>query len=497
MKKNSSIYKSARQSAIYGLFEVFRLIKVFATAFIIPIVSLLRDSRVASKVYYVHLGMILLLIFIIFFAIVKYWRFTYYLSVDNEFIVEEGVFSRSKISIPFDRIQSVDFEQNLIHQIFGVVKLKIDTAGSKNEEASLRAIDINKAKLIKSVILSYSKDVTTVEESEEVEKVETEHTIFQLDTFSLVKVGLTKNVFSSLLLIIALGYQIIDNLNQVGFKDSVKNYIDGATNEIAKTDTIFIVIVLGIFIFISFIVNLIRAVITHFELRLERQNDSFVLSQGLFNRRISTAKESKIQTLSWNNNLFEGFLKMNELVIKHASASEATKKNSMIVLGVNKMHIQTVMTMLFGKHFSIPQEFSSVSRKLFYRLILLATLPLCLYFGLIYLKVLFYSNLSIFIFGFAVLTFHYYQKKKCFAIDNDFLYIKGGVFGYSQVILPLHTVNNVTLKSTPYQRQNNLATIKLYHGAGFESIPYIDFSTAQILADFILYKIEISKKVWM
>ena len=72
-------------------------------------------------------------------SIIAYFKFYYYIK-DDEFIIEKGIFQKTKINLPFDRIQTINFEQNLIHQAFNVVRFEVDSAGSAGKEISLQAI---------------------------------------------------------------------------------------------------------------------------------------------------------------------------------------------------------------------------------------------------------------------------------------------------------------------------------------------------------------------
>src|SRR5690606_11996670 len=84
-------------------------------------------------------------------SILSYFRFHYQLTEDD-LIVEKGIFRRTRTQIPFERIQSVNLEQSLLHQAFNIVKLEIDTAGSKGNELSITALDRNKANEIRRFI---------------------------------------------------------------------------------------------------------------------------------------------------------------------------------------------------------------------------------------------------------------------------------------------------------------------------------------------------------
>ena len=80
------------------------------------------------------------------------FRYYFYIEEDK-LIVEKGVFGRSKTIVPFERIQTINFEQNLAHQVFSVLRLKVDTAGSAQKEFEFDAIAIDQAQALRKIIL--------------------------------------------------------------------------------------------------------------------------------------------------------------------------------------------------------------------------------------------------------------------------------------------------------------------------------------------------------
>src|SRR5690606_28173154 len=62
---------------------------------------------------------------------------------DDELRIESGLFVKKKRYIPFDRIQSLDYTEGIFHRPFGLVKVKVETAGGssmKKAEGELTAI---------------------------------------------------------------------------------------------------------------------------------------------------------------------------------------------------------------------------------------------------------------------------------------------------------------------------------------------------------------------
>ena len=59
---------------------------------------------------------------------------------ERELVIRTGIFFRNERRIPFSRIQNVDAVQNLFHRLFGVVEVRIETGGGKEEEARLSVL---------------------------------------------------------------------------------------------------------------------------------------------------------------------------------------------------------------------------------------------------------------------------------------------------------------------------------------------------------------------
>src|SRR5699024_9574304 len=67
-------------------------------------------------------------------------RYTYRVEED-ELRIEYGIFIRKKRYISKHRIQSIDLSAGIIHRLFGLVSVQIETAGSGTDaEGSLQAV---------------------------------------------------------------------------------------------------------------------------------------------------------------------------------------------------------------------------------------------------------------------------------------------------------------------------------------------------------------------
>jgi putative membrane protein len=73
------------------------------------------------------------------FSTLAWWRYTFQL-VDGELVVAKGVIRVARLNVPIERIQSIAIDQQLLHRLTGLVRVKVDTAGTKDVEFAIDAI---------------------------------------------------------------------------------------------------------------------------------------------------------------------------------------------------------------------------------------------------------------------------------------------------------------------------------------------------------------------
>ena len=78
-------------------------------------------------------------------------RFTYQLT-DDAVVIESGLLSRNRRTIPFDRVQDVDIEQQLLARIFGLAKVSLETGSAGKDEGALDSVSLAEAHRLRGVI---------------------------------------------------------------------------------------------------------------------------------------------------------------------------------------------------------------------------------------------------------------------------------------------------------------------------------------------------------
>src|SRR6187431_1720397 len=153
MENSSHLYHPQRQSPKAVILILLKYIRIIIRQ-MWPILLIVLINPTSGK------GMIITAIafgiaFIsLVYSLVAYTRYYFFIQ-NNELCVRSGVFRKTVLNVPFDRIQSVDFKRNLVHQFLNVVSVQIDTAGSKGSELELDAIELDRAEELRNIVLAY------------------------------------------------------------------------------------------------------------------------------------------------------------------------------------------------------------------------------------------------------------------------------------------------------------------------------------------------------
>jgi len=403
------------------------------------------------------------------YSIIAFFKYFFFIK-DDKLIVHKGVFKKSKLEIPFDRIQSINFEQNVLHRIFNVVKLNMDTAGSAGSELQLNALDHGLATALSEHILRHRQEnelITNAEDGEQivVENRDKKSIIFSLSIAKLLKVGITANHLRSGGLIIFFFFWIWDNVREAGLdlEEKMKDMVP--TEELLSASLILVVTLAVLFIVVAFLISLIRTVLRYYDLKMFRKGEGFVIESGLLNRREMAAKDEKIQLMTWSQNLLQTWGNIFEMNLKQASSVAVNSNKSISVVGLDENDVELAGTYLFNEDWEklsaaklYPVNSYYRYKKLFYRTLIFVPVITGAYllesYNVFWIAVVLYV---IYLVG-AQLS---YVKKK-YGFSDSMLMLMGGTWGRSATKLLLHKIQNISLMQTPFQRRRGLGSLVLH-----------------------------------
>ena len=88
--------------------------------------------------------------------VLQYLRFSYRIT-PRQIVIQSGVFKRQNRSIPIERVQNVEVEQQLLARMFGLAKVRLETAGSASTEASIEYVSLAQAEKIRAAVRAFQR----------------------------------------------------------------------------------------------------------------------------------------------------------------------------------------------------------------------------------------------------------------------------------------------------------------------------------------------------
>lgn len=486
-----------RQSSVAIILILFRTINIVFRQ-LLPVLFVFLLGGSGKKGDYILWAVIIISGMSMIYSIINFFR-TYFYIQSDELILHTGILQHKRTSIPLARIQSINFEQNVVHQFFNVVKLKIDTAGSDKSEFEFQAMESDKAYALRNLVLTEKKlfqkqngALIDVELVPSVSPVFTE--IMLLSIKDLIKVGLTENHIKSSGLIFIFFFWIYQNLQEVGVE--LDEYSDEIPELELQLSTASILIT--VLLVISILVSMARSIIKNFDLRFLRSSRGFKVESGLFTKREVSAQDHKIQYISWSDNLLKRMIGFKDLRLNQASSSGLKTKQTLTIPGCNEGQVQGVITSLFGNTELSDFQMHSIDKRYFYRYgfiifsIVLVVLSLAYWQGKMdALGII--AVIGLYLIGSRYIAY----RKKSFGFNGELFYLRGGTFGDRAELLPIYKIQAVEMHQSPYQSKNELCSISLYTASGTMKIPYISEVFGRHITDIFLRKVESDKRRWM
>ncbi|NNF20962.1 MAG: PH domain-containing protein [Saprospiraceae bacterium] len=433
------------------------------------------------------------------YGIVAFFRYRFYIK-GGKLIVNKGVFKRSKVEIPLERIQSVNFEQNIIHRLFNVVRLNLDTAGSAKNELELHALDKDIAEALSHKVLSFKKKMSASIDKQEHFQERKKEEIFRLGFGQLIKVGLTENHIRSGGIILFFFIWLFDNLRDIGLDmyEKTEEYLPQA--EVFLQSLFVVVLLLILFFLSSMAISMIRTVLQYYQLHMYRSAGGFIIRSGLLNKKENAAKDQKIQIFKWTQNLLQYWTGIYKLNLRQASSVQVSDKSSLRVIGLSQSDVVKSRNYVFRDFIDDIDRLEHESVNVYYflrRFLIWSYLFIPFIFISFYIDSPVYPGYIIFLYAFVVLSTYFSFRKKRYAIGEEMISLRGGTFGNSQSLMAIYKIQSVRMRSTPFQRRRGLATLEIFSASGGIQIPEIKTHIANTIRDYILYKVERSRRNWM
>ncbi len=491
-----------RQSSI-GIFVLFfDTLQHYARAFWPILVIWVFKYNEINKIY-LALGFVSIVLIVGIIAYLKYLNFTFYLDYDKEeFVINEGIWNKTRTTIQLNKIQQVNINQTLLQRVIGVYSLEVDTAGSNSKEVGLRAISHQLALELKSKLLDNVKKNNSVENEINPPDFTSEdnHPFIQIGLLSLIKMGITSNYVKSFSLLLLFFFTILDYAQkiigeEIWEEENMNQYIN--TNLIIQSLCIVVLFLFGIVI----LINLTRIIIKFFDYKISKQKGSLLISYGLINTKSTIIKPEKVQITSVSQNYFQKKLNILHLKIKQAVQNDKEERHAAIEIpGCNFNEKEAILKLLFHK---IPTKGVMLKpnfRKLGFAIFLTIGLPLVAFY-------FFKNNIPnlgneynygavFYVIFVGIIQYFKFRNNRLF-ITDDFIIKQSGAWDISNEIIEPSKIQAISTSQLFWHKNINIGSITLHTAGGTIAFQLGNYIQLKEYINLWLYELETSDSNWM
>ncbi|MDM5187397.1 PH domain-containing protein [Bacillus sp. DX4.1] len=416
---------------------------------IIPLISLKGDFP------FWYMIPIAIFVATILFAFIN-WYYKIYWVEDNVLHIKHGMFVKKESYLNKERVQTINTSSNVIYQLLGLTRLKIETAGGGNEpEVALAGIKEEEAKDLIALLNEGQSIKNEKQEESNNPTAETNATVYKLTIKEILLASVTSGqfglLFSFLLVFAQELYEYIPK--------SILNPIEKYVKDSDVYGWVYMAVVL---LFISWLISTISYALKHANFTVYRRGNEVRISQGLLEKKELVLKLHRIQAITIKEAILRqpfGYCSV------HVEIIQSVEKDNMNVTLHPLMKKRDVQKLL--EYLQLPYEMEenvtrlpkkAMRRYLIYSWIFFVILALPITGVSIYFKQ--YIGLFLLIPVFLFFTLLGYGKYITggYALQRDQLtLVYRGIAKHTGLVKKRH-VQSMTKSQTYFQRKDQLCT---------------------------------------
>jgi putative membrane protein len=405
------------------------------------------------------IALMILVLAIFLISLLSWVRYTYRME-NGELRIEYGLFIRKKRYIPVERIQSLDLSEGVLQQMFGLVKVQVETAGGGHTEEAeivLTAIAKLEAQILQNYVAS-SKNIDDLQDNQALEPAP----IYRISSSELLLLSLTSGGAGVVVSAVMAFLSQLDNF--IPYKK-----LFGRFEHWAESSIITVAVLVFIGLLLAWLIAFARTMLKYANFTLVKSENELIISQGLLEKRRITVPIKRIQAVRISENMIRQLLGYATVYIESAGGSSTHIESSKVML-LPMVRLKRVAEMIEPnlKEYRIISAFNPVPKKALIRYIIRSwyiPVPIVIA-SLVFLKI--WGFLSFILLGVMTVLAVLKYKSAGWNIDSQQLSLRFRGIVRTTVFMRRNKIQSLEIRESYFQRRKNLGTIKasIKSGAG-------------------------------
>ena len=267
-------------------------------------------------------------------VVVSLWRYaTYRYGVHGDsLVVRSGMLERSLRVIPFARIHNVALQQSLLHRVFGVAEVRLESAGGSKPEAEMRVLKLSDAIALESLVRRRGVALPVAADGSGVDHDEQAQPLLSLPVAEVLRLGLVSNrgmilVGAAFAAAFQFNRQLIPNLfEQWGrslFGWAGQQHLGPAGYAVAALS------LLALLVLVLRLLSVLLALAQYHGFRLSEHGRRLTVERGLLARWRTSASRRRIQAWTLREGLMHRLLGRRSLEVDTAVAEDENQQRAL------------------------------------------------------------------------------------------------------------------------------------------------------------------------
>lgn len=391
-------------------------------------------------------------------GVVKWRTFVYWFE-DGELRVRYGLFVKKKRYIPFERIQSLNYHEGILHRLFGLVKVQVETAGSKSgkPEAELTAIRkaeadaielaMQHAKIQEADVIDPEEVITPAEETKA-------PVIYRMSVRDLIVLATTSGGIGVVLSgLVAILSQFSDIIPYETLFHELEDFV--------RIGTFIVALTVMLVLIVAWLMSVVITFVNYYEYTVRIEEEKLIITKGLLEKKRITLPLNRIQGIRIVENPLRQWSGFATVVVESAGGngeSGSDKKISLFPLIKKKDCVQSLAGLFPEMNWEpILIRSPKRARPFFYRFDFVWLAPVigaCIYFFYPY------GLLSLLLVPLLILLGIWQYKTAGYRLDDKQLTMQYRIFSRITFFMEKKRIQSLQSSQTFFQKRKNVMSVK-------------------------------------
>lgn len=402
-------------------------------------------------------------IFMLISGLIKWHRFVYWFE-EGELRIEYGLFVKKKRYIPFERIQSLNYTEGIFHRPLGLVKVKVETAGTGKmgqAEVELTAISREDADRIEKKMEyakhhSHDSNLETVEGNQEPvfeAPAKNNKVVYRMSMKDLIILATTSGGIGVVISAVAVFLsQFSDLIPYEAIYEEVMQFLRFGYLIVALT--IFMILL------IAWLISIVLAIFSNYQFTISTDEDHIYISRGLLEKKKVSIPFKRIQGIQISQNPLREWFGYAAVTVESAGGALGDKDEKIRLFPLAKKEvIIPILKELFPEMEWQPVMKKAPKRSLhfFYRLDFFWMFPVVILLSYFFYP---YGLWSLLIFPIVILFAIWQHRTVGYDLARKQLTMEFRTFSKHTFFMMKKRIQAIEVTQSYFQRRKNLASIQ-------------------------------------